>query len=347
LAASPFNKLRMCVFPKSYLYNENEPALHAFERRDDGTFDFTRFDPEFFRHLERRVTDLGHLGIEADVILFHPYDRWGYAEMPPSADDRYLRYVVARLAAYAHVWWSLANEYDLMWDKELDDWHRFGTLVRRHDPHGHLIGVHQCIEFYDNSEPWVTHSSMQRVDHYRTAENTTEWREQWGKPVVVDECAYEGDIDMTWGNISGEEMTRRFWEGAVRGGYVGHGETYADPDDELWWSKGGRLHGTSPARIAFLRAILEDAPGPLEPLPEMMRLGYPTAGTAGEYVLQYLTFFQPRWRTFEFPVGEPYRFEVIDTWNMTIEDAGVQSGACRVELPGRPYMAIRITRVAD
>ncbi len=36
--------------------------------------------------------------------------------------------------------------------------------------------------------------SIQRIDAYKTAEMTTDWR-QWGKPVVVDECAYEGDID--------------------------------------------------------------------------------------------------------------------------------------------------------
>src|SRR5207248_1587970 len=64
LAASPFNKVRMCVFPKSYLFNENEPERHAFKRLDDGTFDLTRFDPEFFRHLEQRVAELSELGIE-------------------------------------------------------------------------------------------------------------------------------------------------------------------------------------------------------------------------------------------------------------------------------------------
>ena len=32
--------------------------------------------------------------------------------MPAEADDRYLRYAVARLAAYRNVWWSLANECD-------------------------------------------------------------------------------------------------------------------------------------------------------------------------------------------------------------------------------------------
>jgi hypothetical protein len=31
LAASPFNKLRMCVFPKRYSWNQNEPPHYAFE----------------------------------------------------------------------------------------------------------------------------------------------------------------------------------------------------------------------------------------------------------------------------------------------------------------------------
>ena len=52
LAASPFNKIRFCVFPKSYTYNQNEPELFAFQKRADGKFDFNRPDPAFWRHFE-------------------------------------------------------------------------------------------------------------------------------------------------------------------------------------------------------------------------------------------------------------------------------------------------------
>jgi hypothetical protein len=35
--------------------------------------------------------------------------------------------------------------------------------------------------------------------------------------------------------------------------------------------------------------------------------------------------------------------DVIDTWNMTIEpQPGVHSGTVRVQLPARPYTAIRL-----
>ena len=36
LTESPFNKIRMCVFPKDYAYNKNEPPRHPFEINEKG-----------------------------------------------------------------------------------------------------------------------------------------------------------------------------------------------------------------------------------------------------------------------------------------------------------------------
>ncbi|MBW4084344.1 DUF5605 domain-containing protein [Paenibacillus sp. S150] len=344
LSASPFNKLRMCVFPKSYLYNTNEPPYYPFEGSLEQGWDYARFNPEFFRHLEQRILDLGELGIEVDLILFHSYDRWGFAEMSQSEDDRYLRYIVARLAAYRHVWWSLANEYDFMWAKNPDDWERFAGIVTENDPYHHLISIHNGVSFYDFNKPWITHCSIQRIDVYKTSEATNQWREQWQKPVVIDECAYEGDIDQGWGNITGEEMVRRFWEGAIRGGYVGHGETYLNPEEILWWAKGGNLHGSSPARIAFLRSIMEAGPAEgLNPLNSEWDL--PCAGVEEEYYLFYFGFNQPKFRIFNLKPGISYKVELLDTWNMTIQELDERyEGSFRIDLPAKPYMAVRMTK---
>ena len=89
LREAPFNKMRMCIFPKWYEYNRDEPRLFPFPRTG-GVNDYTRFVPEFFHNLETRITQLQALGIEADLILFHPYDHWGFALMPPEVDERYL-----------------------------------------------------------------------------------------------------------------------------------------------------------------------------------------------------------------------------------------------------------------
>ncbi|ASA19765.1 DUF5605 domain-containing protein [Paenibacillus donghaensis] len=347
LRTAPFNKLRMCVFPKFYQFNTGEPVYYPYEGSLEAGWDVTRFNPVFFRHLEEQIGKLGALGIEADLILFHAYDRWGFAEMSASADERYLRYITARLSAFRNVWWSIANEYDLMWAKEPEDWERYAEIVTSSDPYHHLASIHNCFTFYDYSRPWITHCSVQRIDVYKTAENTDEWRTRWNKPIVIDECAYEGNIDLGWGNITGEEMTRRFWEGAVRGGYVGHGETYLDPDDILWWSKGGRLHGSSPERIGFLREIIEEAPGGgLNPLKSEWDV--PCAGLADEYYLFYYGFNQPSYRTYNMKPGITYKANLIDTWNMTIQELeGRYEGSFRLELPGKPYMAVRLSAVKE
>ncbi|WP_422935782.1 DUF5605 domain-containing protein [Sinomonas sp. P47F7] len=342
LKTGPFNKMRMCVFPKSYLFNENEPELYPYEGSLEEGFDHFRPNPAYWRHFESRIDQLDELGIEADLILFHAYDRWGFSTMSAAADDLYVKYAVARLASRRNVWWSLANEYDLMFEKTTERWERFASIVTANDPSGHLLSIHNCREFYDHSRPWVTHCSIQRRDVYKTSEMTTEWRAAYGKPIVIDECAYEGNIDQGWGNITGEEMTRRFWEGAVRGGYVGHGETYVDPDDVLWWAKGGTLKGTSPERIGFLRRILEESPhGHLEPLDG--HWDAPSAGIRDEYELIYFGFNQPTYRRFVKSPEMAYVVDIIDTWNMTVETLpGTFSGRFRIELPGRQYIAVRL-----
>ena len=78
----------MGVFPKDYPFNVNA-ALHAiFEAGPDGKEDFDRPNPLAFRHFEAQVGALRDLGIEADIIIFHPYDRWGYANMARQCENR-------------------------------------------------------------------------------------------------------------------------------------------------------------------------------------------------------------------------------------------------------------------
>jgi hypothetical protein len=311
LKEAPFNKMRMCIFPKSYSYNKNEPEFYPFEGTPLKDWDYSRFNPEFFRHFEKRVGDLRDLGIEADLILFHPYDRWGFEDMDSETDDRYLRYIVARLAAYRNVWWSFANEYDLMKSKKMADWDRFFQIVQKYDPYQHLRGIHNCRGFYDHNKPWVTHASIQSS----ALERGIEWRNTYKKPIVFDECKYEGNIPQGWGNITAQELTHRFWLGTIGGCYVGHGETYKHPKDLLWWSKGGVLRGQSPARIAFLKKIMEPTPF-AEMEPRELSNGNYVLSKTGE--LYFIYFTNPTATTLELPGSGTYKVDSIDTWNMTV-----------------------------
>ena len=397
LAASPFNKIRFCVFPKRYLWNTNEPILYPFvngtgvtpvrtknvnenssskthgqDARATTNWDFTRFNPKYFQHLEQSVLALQKLGIEADVILFHPYDEghWGFDRMPADVDDRYLHYVVARLAAYRNVWWSLANEWDFMKQKKESDFVRFGEIVSRDDPYHHLLSIHNGSKLFNHTLPWITHASIQNGSAVEDPGSAELYRDAYRKPIVYDEVKYEGNIESRWGQLSPEELVFRFWNATVAGTYCGHGETYKSDDQVLWWSKGGVLKGQSPARLAFLKKVLEDAPANgIEPVDKWQEPEY--GGRAPDYYLIYLGKQKPTSWEFKLPKpplakGQPpadgmkFTAEVLDTWNMTVKPVHgqftlkkkdayfyVDKEGRNIPLPGRPYMAIRIKRVRN
>lgn len=350
LEHSPFNKIRMCVFPKHYVYNLEEPCRVPF-LKENAKVDFEHFDYEFFDELEEEIRRLDDLGIEADVILFHPYDRWGFSTMTAAQDRRYLTYIVRRLCHFKNIWWSLANEYDLLHEKNLEDWEDFADIIMENDPYGHLRSIHNNIILYDYNRPWITHCSIQRVDVYKTAEMITDWRREYRKPVVVDECGYEGNMDYGWGNLTGQELTRRFWEGYMRGGYLSHGECFVDRGDKIWWSHGVKMYGSSVERIDFLRGIIEELPGDVIPI-ELTEENHEefwdcTCLHQGEKLyLYYLGFSKPLYRNILLSEDRAYRIELIDTWNMTRELLpGVYSGKVRIRIGERQYMAIKITEV--
>ena len=354
LKNSPFNKVRMCIFPKFYTYNTVNPEQYAFMGNEEEGFDFTRFNPKFWDHLETRIAQLDELGIEADIILLHPYDKWGFAKMDRTTDIFYLKYAVDRLCHFKNIWWAMANEFDLLPWKSVEDWELYARVVMRRDSYGHLRSIHNCTQLYDHTRPWITHVSIQRIDVYKTAEAVSDWRKEYQKPIVVDECAYEGNINFGWGNITGEEMTRRFWEAALRGGYPGHGETYMNDKDVLWWSHGGVLRGESHKRFQFLYDILLQTPGiglcPCEKSPwdEIWAVPEESAQKVKkvkDYYLMYFSFMQPSFKEYYFDDESEFEVNVIDTWNMAIESRGVCKGRFKVELPGRQYMAIQIKKV--
>ncbi|WP_159885074.1 DUF5060 domain-containing protein [Paenibacillus puerhi] len=330
LAKAPFNKVRMCILPTGDMHSQQL----AFAGSREAGADVSRFNPAFFAHLERRIMDLQQLGIEADLILFHPYDQgvWGFEQLEPETEELYLRYVIARLASFRNVWWSLANEFDFNVYKTMDDWDRVCRMVRRFDPYGHMLSIHNGTKMYDYtrtatydySKPWITHQSVQHWDSGLMAE----WIRTHRKPVVLDECCYEGNAPRRWGNVPGEELVSRFWDSLVNGGYAAHGEVFGEPS---WISRGGRLYGESPERIAFLRKLMEQGQADLW-LPEAERTCFWT----------YLGISRPSSWELRLPGTRKFHVEVVDTWNMRVERLeGSFSGTCRIPLLQQSYLAIR------
>ncbi len=373
LETAPFNKVRHCVFPKDYDFNHNDPKFYAFEKDQNGKWDVNRPCFAFWEHLEEVINRLAEMDIQSDLILFHPYDRWGFAELSLEENKIYLDYLMRRLAANPDIWWSMANEFDLVYFKTAEDWYALEEYAAGEDLYGHLLSNHNCFAFYDFHRKNVTHCSVQTVQLYKAAE----WQRDYGKPVIYDECCYEGDLELEWGNISAKEMVSRFWRAYCTGAYATHGETFTAEDEVLWWAKGGRLKGKSPERIAFLRKIMEEIPGnivPWSPKPyvgaiqekgnymdnpifkqisrlmtvlpkEELAKGEEKAtkytGQTGHAFIRYFNIECAARFHLEFPEDRTYRVEIIDTWEMTrTVFAEHANGKIIVKLPGKEGIAV-------
>jgi hypothetical protein len=378
LAKAGFNKVRMCVFPKDYNLVKEEPALYPFAiqevtkdalGKDVKVWDFGRFNPAFFQHLERRIDDLNRLGIEADLILFHPYDkgRWGFDAMPREVNLHYIKYLTARLSSFRNVWWSIANEFDYVKAKTRADWDELSRTVVDSDPYRHLCSIHgSTAHYYEYWKPEFTHASIQDeapVQHWGGAAIL---RNAYFKPVVYDEVGYEGNLVQRWGRYSGEEMLYVVWMGVIAGTYVTHGESYMfkNERDTIFWAKGGDFKGTSWKRIAFLRKLVEECPGPLE-LADISRDHRTATAGKGTYIIYFGKDMNDAW-LFDLPhkngtherpkPGARFKVDIIDTWDMTVQPYPevfevtsvinyrlYDKDFRKVRLPLKPYMALRIS----
>ncbi len=348
-----FNKLRMCVFPKWYEFCHEEPEIYPFAGKPNA-FDYDTPNVAFFRMLDGYVKRLDEMGIQADIILFHPYDapQWGFSRMTKAQDTNYLRYVISRLAAFPNVWWSAANEYDLFaYNKENykckdKAWKGIVREISTFDRFGHLLGIHQCHKFYDHGDKHITHCSLQRTNLYLTTEETCLWQKKYFKPVVWDEIAYEGNIKPTFGNCSPEELVRSCWEASVRGGYAGHGETYYDANDILWWAKGGCLHGESHKRLKFLREVFASYGDPQLTCYHSAE-AFPRGDFNEEVVAYYFGNTTAIKQDIYLPHRNRYLVEVVDTWNMErrVLD-GEYSGITEIPLPQKTYIAVFARKVS-
>ncbi len=373
LREAPFNKVRHCLFPKHYDYNHNEPPYYAFEKDENGKWDVNRPCFAFWDHFEEGIFTLADMGIQSDLILFHPYDNWGFARLSMEENLVYLDYLLRRFSAIPSMWWSMANEYDLCMAKTMEDWYTIENFIVENDPYGHLLSNHNCFGFYDFTRENITHQSVQTI----LVQKGSDWIKEIKKPLCYDECCYEGNLPLTWGNISGWEMANRFWAACAQGAYATHGEVFLSDDEVLWWAKGGVLKGESPKRIAFLREIMEEIPGALEPWEEYH--DFDIQEYVKEHSVEELQAFAERFMnpdpvddivskfkdmnymghldeevfigyyghhcngiaTWKLPEDRKYQIEIIDMWEMTREVTmtGV-SGKVTIKMPGKPGIAV-------
>ena len=342
LKNSPFNKVRFMILP--HAPSGKELTQYPYEGSGK-EWNFTRFNPEYFRKYEQYILELQSMGIQADIVLFHPYDKgiWGFDKMDKEEQYLYLNYVNARFGAFRNVWWSMANEFDLMTQRTMDDWDGYFRFFAEYDPYQHLRSNHNAGVWYDHTKPWVTHASIQSESWWRAPS----LREEYQKPIIFDEFCYEGNGDARIVALNGDVIRHRFWLMTVLGAYGTHGEAYFQPNTNYqFFRQGGTFVGESVHQLKILDKVLDRIPGQLTPMGNGWRLNWILAGVPNEYYLYYLGEYQnSSWVLSELPQNQKFTVDLVNTISGDITRLdGQYAKGDEVSLPGEPYFAMILRR---
>jgi len=153
-----------------------------------GALDFTRVDLDHYQALDKVVKYLFDNGIVAEIIIFRDT---GLSSMFSSVNDQnkqYLRYVIARYAAFENVTWSLSNEWqnaDYTGTDGRTNWNILGNCVAS----GCLndAGTLTAVEH----DPWITGTAGKRALTIHPAA-----KHPSGTGAVVGNCF--SFFDQTW-----------------------------------------------------------------------------------------------------------------------------------------------------
>lgn len=170
--------------PGQYLNEGGAPYVRRYER----------LNPAYFQWLDKRIKLMTEYGFALCLM-----GMWGQElqAMGVAAAKLYLKYIVARYAAY-NVCWSPAGEY--LFTADVEGWRELGREIDRCDPYGHPTSVHSIAPHsgsrHFHAEHWYDFNLIQ-VGHVLAFKNYMEmlpyldYRLEPHKPAIMSESWYE------------------------------------------------------------------------------------------------------------------------------------------------------------
>ncbi len=122
-------------------------------------FDYKRFDLSHWQKFDRAL----RFARDRDMIMSLVLDM-NDSRVHPAADSederRFIRYAVARFAAFSNITWDLGDDLD---QYRSDSWTRqTGKLIKEWDPYGHLATSHPVDNIHqDRTSEWFDFTSFQ------------------------------------------------------------------------------------------------------------------------------------------------------------------------------------------
>ena len=221
-------------------------------------FDYGRFEVSYWQKFERALRFARDRDMVFSLVLDMNDSRVHPA--PGSVDEqRFIKYVVARFAAFSNITWDLGDDLDLFRD---DQWtHATGTLIKKLDPYEHLATSHPVDNVHqDRTSDWFDFTSFQewsRDQHvFMLAERNKQERLGRIIPQTNEEYGYEDNYPL-WakrlGSDSADVLRRTAWEIVMAGGYQTAGETARRGTNVLPDTGGGWMNGRGDNTMTMFR----------------------------------------------------------------------------------------------
>jgi hypothetical protein len=229
--ARGINKIRLRLHIKTCAGEDN-----PFPCDQWWTGDKDHLDMRHFAALDSLVVYMAARGVVADLL---PFDSAADSYRSPAQDARFLRYVVARYAAYPNVIWCVTNEWQRA-GRPKEYLEELGRKLRELDPWGevrplsiHPLGGKGNGDRFQFGDPrWATHVILQTgrgdpADPRLHADMLA--NREFGRPVVNDEFGYMGDslwwgADGKRGHYSRVKHRQALWAIYMAGAYASIGD---------------------------------------------------------------------------------------------------------------------------
>jgi Protein of unknown function (DUF4038)/Domain of unknown function (DUF5060) len=206
-------------------------------------FDYSRFRVSYWQKFERAL----RYARDRDVIVSLILDM-NDSKVHPGAgsmdEQRFIRYAVARFAAFSNITWDLGDDLDRFRD---DRWTRAtGTVIKQWDPYKHLATSHPVDNVHqDRTADWFDFTSFQewsRAQHtFMLGQRQAQQRLGRIIPLTNEEYGYEDHYPL-WapgpGSETADVLRRTAWEIVMAGGYQTAGES-ARRGTNVWPDTGG------------------------------------------------------------------------------------------------------------
>ena len=218
------------------------PAQNADDPLHPG-FDYARFNLLYWQKFERMLKLARDRDMNISLVL-DMNDSKVHPDAGSEDEHRYIRYAVARLAAFSNITWDLGDDLDYFRDEKWT--HDTGMLIQDLDPYKHLETSHPAASnaHQDRASSWFGFTSYQQWsrDQHRRMLESRKLQEKAGRiiPQTNEEYGYEDHYPL-WaapGSDSTDVLRRTAWDIVMAGAYQTAGET-ARRGTNIWPDTGG------------------------------------------------------------------------------------------------------------